>query len=150
MDFSSYLNTFTVRLNVDLKNQRKVLEALAEMLSTGRRDIQKQEVFSRMLDREKLGSTALGNGIAVPHCRLDNLPQPVAAVLGATNGIDYDAPDHKPVKLFFSLLVPSESQSEYLHLLAGLASRFQDPRCVKALMKSQNQAQIVRALGISQ
>ncbi len=149
MDFSSYLGTCTVRLNVDLKTRKKVLETLAEMLSTGRSDIQKQEVFTGMLDREKLGSTALGNGIAVPHCRLDNLPQPVAAVLGAATGIDYDAPDHKPVKLFFSLLVPGRSQGEYLHLLAGLASRFQDPRCIKALMKSQNQAQIVRALEIT-
>ncbi len=150
MDFSGYLGASSVRLDVHLKTRKRVLETLAEMLSDGRSDIQVQEVFTGLLNREKLGSTALGSGIAVPHCRLDNLLQPVAAILGAAAGVDYDAPDRKPVKLFFSLLVPGQSHSEYLHLLAGLASRFQDAQCVKALMQSHNQLQIEHALDNTQ
>ena len=77
--------------------------------------------FSSLLAREKLGSTALGDGIAIPHCRISGCSEAMGTLLTLEEPIDFDAPDGNPVDILFVLLVPAEAHQEHLTILGGLA-----------------------------
>ena len=74
------------------------------------------------MNRERLGSTAIGNNIAIPHGRIQNLPRAMGAVIILENGIDFDAKDKAPVEIIFGLLIPEESSEQHLSLLQAIAS----------------------------
>ena len=82
------------------------------------------EIYSQLIAREKLGTTALGHGIAIPHCRLDSCDEIIGAMFTLEEGIDFEAFDQEPVRVLFILLVPTEEVDEHLQVLATLASRF--------------------------
>lgn len=82
-------------------------------------------LLEAFLAREKLGSTALGDGIAIPHCRAANCKTPEVAVLTLTQGVDYDARDQQAVDTFFALIVPEEATQTHLEILASIVGLFQ-------------------------
>lgn len=145
MDFCSCLSPSSVRLRDPAHSKKKVLETLADVLaaSTG---IKPQTVFEHLLEREKLGSTGLGKGVAVPHCRIQGVARPVAGLLGTRSGVDYDAPDGAPVSLFFALLAPEEATDEHLQLLSELAKKLSDPERIKRLNQARDAAQVISVL----
>ena len=77
-----------------------------------------------MIAREKLGSTGLGAGIAIPHCRIGNCTHALGTLVTLDEAIDFDAPDGKPVDILFVLLVPDEAQQQHLDILASIAELF--------------------------
>jgi mannitol/fructose-specific phosphotransferase system IIA component (Ntr-type) len=83
-------------------------------------------VYDALFAREKLGSTGLGQGIAIPHGRIKGLKAPVGAFVRLVNGVQFDAPDGKPVGLIFVLLVPEAANEHHLQLLSELAQMFSD------------------------
>lgn len=105
-------------------SKKKLFETIAQVFSDDQVSLPGAEVFSQLIAREKLGSTGLGQGIAIPHCRVGNCTQPLGALLTLVEPIDFDAPDDLPVDLLFVLLVPEEAHQEHLDILAGLARRF--------------------------
>lgn len=117
-------------------SKKKVLQTTAERLSRALSDISDLEIFDQLIARERLGSTGIGSGVAVPHCRLDNLQQPVAALIKLPTAIDFEAIDHKPVDLIFALIVPSDATDEHLQLLASVVERFNDPENLKKIRQS--------------
>jgi PTS system nitrogen regulatory IIA component len=108
-------------------SKKRALEMASEMLAASSEELGQAEVFSALLGREKLGSTGLGHGVALPHGRLGTCGQPVGALLVLAEPIDFDAVDGQPVDLLFAMLVPEESTEEHLALLAQLAELFGDP-----------------------
>lgn len=114
-------------------SKKKVLQTIAERLSKTLSGISDIEIFDQLIARERLGSTGIGSGVAVPHCRLDGLTAPVAALIRLPVAIDFDAIDQKPVDLIFTLVVPSEATDEHLQLLASIVERVNDPDTLKAL-----------------
>ena len=127
-------------------NRKRALQALAGMLASAPGNPSGQVILNHLLEREKLGSTALGDSVAVPHCRIAALAQPCAAFLRAIPGIEYAAPDHKPVCLFFALLVPEHANEEHLRLLADLAEILTHAQVKDDLMHSNDAAQIIAIL----
>jgi len=93
-------------------------------------------VYDALRARESLGSTALGHGVALPHARM-SIEKPVAAFLRARTGIDYQAPDGRPVRFFLVLLVPMEAVDRHLALTACAARQFDDP-AFRAHMRAAN------------
>lgn len=85
-----------------------------------------EEVFQTLNDREKLGSTGLGKGIALPHGRLQGLTEPVIAITRLQTPISYDAPDGEPVWLAVCLIAPEQANDIHLQLLGALATKFSD------------------------
>ncbi len=85
-----------------------------------------EQVFERLLERERLGSTGLAGGVALPHARMPGLDQCRGAFLRLAEPVEFDALDGQPVDLVFALLVPEEANEEHLQLLAGLAGTFND------------------------
>ncbi len=102
------------------------------------------EVLSQLVAREKLGSTGLGEGIAIPHCRIDNCSQPTGTLLTLAEPIDFDSPDNQPVDLVFALLVPAEAHQQHLETLAGLARLFSQPKFCDELRKVQGSDELFK------
>ena len=146
MDFCSCLSPDAVRLGDPADSRKKVLETLAGLLAA-QSTLDAQTVFKCLLDREKLGSTALGRGVAVPHCRIAGLTQPLGCLVRTRTAVDYDAPDGKPVSLFFALLVPENADAEHLQLLGDLARRLENPTRIRHLNEARD---ITRVLAVLQ
>lgn len=112
--------------NVDIGSKKRLLELLGELLARGETGLDAGSVFERLLERERLGSTGLGHGIALPHARMKEVKEAVGAFVRLRQGIDFDAVDEEPVDLAFALLVPEAATETHLQLLATLAMMLGD------------------------
>jgi PTS system nitrogen regulatory IIA component len=133
MEISEILSPERVECNVAINSKKAALEMLAGMIAGADPDITQAEVFESLLAREKLGSTGLGQGIALPHGRRKGGSRTIGAFMRLQTGVPYDAMDQKPVDLFFALLVPEESTEEHLNILSNLAKMFSDPGLVNKI-----------------
>jgi PTS system nitrogen regulatory IIA component len=129
---------------LELTSKKRLLEALASLLASGHASLNADAVFERLLERERLGSTGLGHGIALPHARVKEVKDAMGAFVTTVKGIDYDAADGEPVDLAFALLVPESATEEHLQLLAQLASLFCDARVRKRLRDAESTDAILR------
>lgn len=146
MNLSELLNPERVRHNIEAGSKKAALENLSGLLAHNCPSVTAQEIFNTLINREKLGSTGLGKGAAIPHGRLGNLEKPVAAVLHLKEAVDFDAPDRQPVNLIFGLLVPEESTDEHLQILAGIAELLSQEGFVEALAGSASAADLLQLL----
>lgn len=105
-------------------SKKRLFETIARVISEDQPSLPYELVFDQLLAREKLGSTGLGTGIAIPHCRVENCNQPVGCLITLAEPIDFDAPDNQPVDLVFALLVPDGEHQQHLDTLAGIARLF--------------------------
>jgi nitrogen PTS system EIIA component len=105
MIFQALLKPGRVLSNVEARSKKHALDVLSELLSSAA-DLDQGEIFQSLISREKLGCTAIENGIAIPHGRLESLDGPVGAFLKLSRPVDFDMPDREPVDLIFGLLVP--------------------------------------------
>ncbi|ARB27785.1 PTS IIA-like nitrogen regulatory protein PtsN [Pseudomonas tolaasii] len=109
-------------VNVPGGSKKRALEQIANLIGREVPELDTQAVYEALIAREKLGSTGFGNGIAIPHCRLQGCESPVSALLHLDAPIDFDAIDGAPVDLLFVLLVPQAATDAHLELLRQIAS----------------------------
>jgi len=133
MQISALLSPARVACHQDSSSKKRTLELLSQLLSAALPAYPEGELFDSLISRERLGSTGLGHGVALPHGRINGLEAPIAAFVSLKNSIDYDALDSEPVDLLFALLVPAESTDEHLQILARLAAMFSDTELCRAL-----------------
>lgn len=133
MQVSELLELDRIGCNTHAASKKRVLEQLSALLAGSQSELTQTQVFDSLLSRERLGSTGLGHGVAIPHGRVKNSDKTVVALIKLDQGIDYDAVDNQPVDLLFALLVPEHSTDEHLQLLSQLAEMFSDPELVKQL-----------------
>ncbi len=126
-------------------SKKRLFETMARILCDDRPELAYNDVLARLVEREKLGSTGLGGGIAIPHCRADNCPEPLGALLTLASPIPFDAPDDKPVDLLFALLVPSEAHQQHLDILANIARAFSQESFCARLRAAADDAALFRA-----
>lgn len=119
-------------------SKKRSLEILGRLLADSTPDLTEGEIFDSLIARERLGSTGLGKGVALPHGRIQGLTRPMGALLTLEDGIDFDALDKQPVDLLFALLVPEESTDEHLQILAALAGLFSQPGLCQQIRSSQD------------
>jgi PTS system nitrogen regulatory IIA component len=100
------------------------------------------QIFSTLIERENLGSTGIGSGVALPHGRIAGLEKVVGFFLRLQTEMDFDAIDHLPVNLVFAILVPQDATEEHLKLLASLASIFRDEETRQQLLDASNSSLI--------
>ncbi len=124
MNLNQLVSEQSVVCVTDITSKKRALEYLAELLARQAGGDHTLEIFQQLTEREKLGSTALGHGVALPHARTALCRQPAGAFIKLGHGIDFDSPDGKPVDLLFALLVPEESTDTHLKILAALAGMF--------------------------
>ena len=114
-------------------SKKQVFELIADTLAREHEECHPAQLVSGLLAREKLGSTGLGGGIAVPHCRLDDCEAPSGVLISLAPPAPFDAPDDRDVDLLFALIVPTEATQEHLNLLADIARLFSQPGFCAAL-----------------
>ena len=135
-----------VRSNVPAGSRKRTLQVLGEIFADADPELSALSVFDRLVARERLGSTGLGEGCALPHARVPGLGRTLAAFLRLRAGVDFDSPDHEPVDLVFGLLVPEESTDEHLEILAAVAGVFSDERVRSSIRSVEEPARIREVL----
>lgn len=123
-------------------SKKRVLENIAQFICEDLQALNTFEVFDSLVAREKLGSTGLGAGIAIPHCRIEQCDQVIGSLITLDDAIDFDAIDNAPVDVLFVLLVPSEAHQEHLNVLKSLAESFSDPDFCNALRGASDNQQL--------
>lgn len=122
---ASLLPLDNVVANLDASSKKRIFEQVG-ILFENHQGLARSAVYDALFAREKLGSTGLGQGIAIPHGRIKGLKAPIGAFVRLANGVPFDAPDSKPVELIFVLLVPEAANEHHLQLLSELAQMFSD------------------------
>ena len=123
---ASILTRANVVAELDATSKKRIFEEAA-ILFEAQQGLARSLVFEKLFARERLGSTGLGHGVAIPHCRIEGLNEVTGAFIRLTTPIPFDAVDDEPVKLIFVLLVPCDANDTYLHILAELAQMFSGP-----------------------
>ncbi len=122
MQILEYLKPDQVLVEHRPLSKKAVLEDISDMLSKNCPSvIDKQEIFDAYVQREKLGSTGLGHGVAIPHIRNEHIESPIACVLLLKEPVDFDAEDRLPVDIIFALMVPSGQDRQHLNILAEIS-----------------------------
>ncbi len=130
--------------NVEGVSKKRLLETSSELIAS-KVDVDADEVYDALIAREQLGSTGLGNGIAIPHCRVPKCKKTVGCLIKLSSAIDFDAIDQKPVDLLFFLLVPENTIEGHLEVLRTLAELFKNPVYCEGLRKSQTDSELYTA-----
>jgi PTS system nitrogen regulatory IIA component len=145
VDITRILERADTSTHVDAHSRKRALEAASDLLAANHPELSARALFDELMNRERLGSTALGEGVAIPHCRM-----PCQKIFGAflklEEPVDYDAPDGTPVDLLFVLVVPPEEKSAHLEVLALLARLFQDPENRRSLRDQPSDAALYEEL----
>jgi PTS system nitrogen regulatory IIA component len=132
--------------NLEIASKKRLLEVLAELLASDTPGLSPEAVFERLLERERLGSTGLGHGIALPHARMKDVDAAVGAFAQLRSGVDFDAMDDQPVDLAFAMLVPESASEIHLQLLSKLATMFDKSELRQQLRDAGDQQTILGLL----
>ena len=120
-EITNFLTEESIIMDCDSKSQKNTLEVLsnkmAELTSTN-----KDEIFQKLYEREKLGTTAFGNGIAIPHARVEGIQNAKIIILKLTEAIDFNSIDGNKVDIIMSLFVPNDNNKMHVELLSSIAS----------------------------
>ena len=139
---SNILSASQVILDLDVGSKKRVFEQ-AGMLFESHLGLARSLIFDSLFAREKLGSTGLGQGIAIPHGRIKGLKQAAGAFMRLSTPVPFDSPDGRPVNMLFVLLVPEQATDQHLQILSELAQRFADRAFREALQAAPDPASVV-------
>src|SRR2546423_8994822 len=134
-----------ILLDLDVTSKKRMFEQ-AGLLFENNQGIARSLVFDSLFARERLGSTGLGQGVAIPHGRIKGLKEAVGAFLRLSQPVPFDAPDGNPVGLVFVLLVPEKATEKHLQILSELAQMFSH-NALRAAMSSAQDAAALHQLG---
>lgn len=134
-----------VALDMDVTSKKRLFEQIGLIFENEDR-ISRASVFDALFAREKLGSTGLGLGVAIPHGRIKNLRDTVAVFVRAKEGIPFEAPDSAPVRLVYAMLVPEHATEQHLVMLSELAQMFSDADLRDVLLAATEPAAVHKLL----
>ena len=146
MRISEILNTDRIICNAEISSKKSALEELSKLIAGSSSSLSYTEIFDSLNARERLGSTGLGKGVAIPHARYQGISKPTAAILQLQTGINYDAIDQQPVDVIFGLVVPEDATEEHLQILACIAKICSDEFLLNQLRISTSPEELFRLL----
>lgn len=147
MQISQILAPERTLCRIEGVSKKRVLEILANTIAenvTGA-DIDADDLFRRLIARERLGSTGIGHGIAIPHSRVPGCSGTLCALITLKDAIEFDAMDGEPVDVIFAILVPDEANDEHLQTLANLAGALNEAAFREALRAADSSDELYRA-----
>ena len=142
------VNADSISFHDTASSKKKVLENLSQKLAANTTATTAEKIFQVLLERERLGSTGLGKGVAIPHARVPGLNHTVAAMLTMETPVDFESIDNQPIDIAFGLLVPEEDTDHHLQHLARLVTLFRDAEVCKQI-RSADSAEAVFELLLS-
>jgi len=134
----------TLAKNSDASKKR-VLETLATLFAEHMGLEDSGDLFQQFISRERLGSTGIGEGIAIPHCKYKTNGRTLCACITLKNSVDFDSIDNKAVDVIFAMLVPEDAETSHLETLANLAQALQKPDYVNNLRSANNSSELYAA-----
>ena len=137
MELTNIIRPEMVVANLRANSKKQVLQELAE-LAASKVDATEHDILDTLLQRERLGSTGVGNGVAIPHGKLPNIDGIVGAFARVSRPVAFDAMDDQPVDLFFMLLAPEGSGADHLKALSKIARVLRDEQKLLCLRKAQD------------
>ncbi|MCL2345046.1 MAG: PTS IIA-like nitrogen regulatory protein PtsN [Desulfobulbus sp.] len=139
---STILAPAQILLDLEASSKKRVFEQAGQLFEA-HLGLARSIIFDSLFAREKLGSTGLGQGIAIPHGRIKGLKQAAGAFIRLVNPVPFDSPDGRGVNLLFVLLVPEQATEEHLQILSELAQRFADRAFREALQNAPDAATVL-------
>jgi len=136
MKISELLNPHSVVANLKANDKESALSELADALLAVAPELQRDTVLHVLHEREQLGSTGIGEGVAIPHGKLKGIPQLMLAFGRSLAGLDFESMDGQPVHLFFLLLAPEDSVGIHLKTLARISKLLKNPDIRQQLMEA--------------
>jgi fructose-specific phosphotransferase system IIA component len=146
MILENILSEETIKLELNSKGKREVLEELVDVLEGAGQIHDKAEVLEAILERESLMSTGIGDGVAIPHAKSGQVKGVVAAFGCSREGVDYDALDGKPVHLIFLLIAQEEASTSYLKALAQISRFLKHRHFREKLMRSKDAKEVLNLI----
>ena len=147
---SDLLSPGRILANVRINSKKRLLELISVTLAEKNKELNSRAIFESLCAREQLGSTALGNGVAIPHGRISGTEDVEALFFQLSKPLSYDTDDGKPVDLIFALTVPKFCTEDHSKLLSSIASRFREPKLLEQLRKASDANEIWQLLSNSQ
>lgn len=146
MLISDLLSPESIRLDVHGSSKKRLLEIISEELARDNDNLSAREIFESLCARERLGSTGLGHGVAIPHGRVKGNRPIRATFIRLKKPLAFDAIDGKPVDLLFAMTVPENCNEDHLKLLAHVAELFSDPDLLEALRAAESPGTMLQLL----
>ncbi|PCJ39475.1 MAG: PTS IIA-like nitrogen-regulatory protein PtsN [Moraxellaceae bacterium] len=137
MQVSEIITPERTCIGLEGSSKKRVLEQAAEFIAQQSPELDPNVLFDNLINREKLGSTAIGKGVAIPHCRINHCNRVLGTLIRLNNAVDFDAIDNEPVDLLFVLLVPESATDEHLQALSQIASRFNNDELTSSLRSAE-------------
>ena len=145
MELERILSPECTRAGLAAASKKRALELASELLASAHPELDPGQLLDALIARERLGSTAVGEGVALPHCRFGACTTPTAALLRLEEPIDFEASDRRPVDLVFVLVVPEEANDLHLQILGSAATALNDPGYRAALRDADSDAAMYAA-----
>ncbi len=146
MEIKSILKPECVLHQYECNSKKRLLETIASHLCDQNPVLDPGNVFSALIARERLGSTGIGNGIAIPHCRIQGCQQTIGVLVTLKTPIDFNAIDNHPVDVIFVLIVPEDHDKDHLQTLAKLAELFSDTARLSTIREAENADELYRLI----
>lgn len=142
MKISEFLAPESVVSSLKATDKKSLINEMCGILQSRVPMVQKEELASILMDRERLSSTGIGEGVAIPHGKVPGLTNLVAAFGVSRNGVDFNSIDGKPTRMFFALIAPENSAGIHLKALARISRLFKNPAFRKAILDETDAAKI--------
>ena len=136
----------SVLCNAHARSKKHCLEILSELLARTESDLASEEIFARLIERERLGCTSLDSGIAFPHCRVDSILASSGALMKLSSPVDFDANDGVDVDIVFGLMVPSELDDSHRDDISMITASLMRPELRAALRDAKSSKELYQAL----
>jgi PTS system nitrogen regulatory IIA component len=146
MKFSELIEEDNIIPELKAKDKKGVLEELAEAISKHQPSVNKGDLVRVLLDRERLGSTGIGDGVAIPHGKLNGVKNPIISFGRSKEGLDFESMDGQPAYLFFLLIAPENSAGIHLKALAKIAKILKSTAFRKKLMGAAGREDLYQAI----
>lgn len=131
---------------VESTSKKRIFDTICEIASKHITELGQHELLEALTNREQMGSTGIGNGIAIPHGRISDGSQVVAILLTTQEPINFDAIDNRPVDIFIALFVPESACQQHLGTLQNIAQLFSDKKIAKQIRKCQDNNQLFQLI----
>ena len=141
MTISALLSPQKIFLDTEVTSKKKLLELIANIVAD-LSQLTQSTIYNNLLNRERLGSTGLGHGIAVPHARVPNLEQTIGCLFRLKDPVNFESPDNQPVDLVFTIVIPEEATDEHLLILSSLARLFSQQEVCDAVRAATSKEEI--------
>jgi len=146
MLISDLLSPERIRVDVHSSSKKRLLELISQELARNSENLSKREIFESLCARERLGSTGLGNGVAIPHGRVKGSSTVQASFIRLKKPLPFDAVDGEPVDLLFAMTVPEDCNEDHLKLLAQVAELFSDSELLGKLRQAESSGTLLQLL----